>query len=224
MVVCEFAKMQAFGWNDNNPIQFTSCLQQIYQKKERPRGATKLQTTCPRAIHMYNYGMQGVDRHDQLRSNFALASCHGFKKYYIMHQLAQVDIVITNAGIYFSLANPHLKNKKGQHRKFNEDIAFIAVNSIDWQTVYGNSILDAIDAGTTHTPSDSDNKDEDVFDQLGVPNRSANISPIKDLAVTCHPISPFDKEFMDLHEIKYITKKGGESVTTIDLKKWIGKN
>jgi hypothetical protein len=62
---------------------------------------------------MYNDGMGGVDRHDQLRSKFALSSRHGFKKYYVTHQLAQVDIGITNAGIYISLVHPHLKNKGG---------------------------------------------------------------------------------------------------------------
>jgi hypothetical protein len=76
--------------------------------------------------------MQGVDRHDQSRSKFALASCRGFNKYYITYHLVQVDIGITNAGIYFSLANPHLKNKEGQHCSFNEDTAlhFIAVKLI----------------------------------------------------------------------------------------------
>jgi hypothetical protein len=173
---------------------------------------------------MYNDGMQGVDRHDQLRSKIALASHHGFMKYYVTHQLAQVDIGITNAGIYFSLAHPHLKKEEGQRCKFNEDIAirFIAANSLDWQSLYGNSVLDAIDSGATYTPSDSD--DEDIFDQLGVPNRSANLSPIKDPAVTCHPTSPFDKEFMALHKIKFLAKKGGDSVTTTDLRKWIGNN
>jgi hypothetical protein len=99
-----------------------------------------------------------------------------------------------------------LKNKEGQRRKFNADTApqFIAANSLDWQTIYGNSVLDVIDYGATHTPGDSD--DEDVFDQLGVPNRSANLSPIKDLAVTCRPTSPFDKEFMAFHEIKFLAK------------------
>jgi hypothetical protein len=165
-----------------------------------------------------------VDRHDQLRSTFALASHHGFKKYCIMQHLAQVDIGIINAGIYFSLANIYFKNKEDQRRKFNEDttLQFIAVNSLDWQTLYGNSVLDAINSGTTCTPSDSD--DEHVIDQLGVPNRLENLSPIKDIAVTCHPSIPFDKEFTDLHEIKYLTEKGVESVTTIDLKKWIGNN
>jgi hypothetical protein len=140
-----------------------------------------------------------VDRHDQLRSKFALASHHGFKKYHIMHQLAQVDIVITNTGIYLSLTNPHLKNKEGQCGEFNKDITlhFIAANSIEWQTLYGDSVLDTINYGATRTPGDSD--DEDVMDQLGVPNRLANLSPIKDLAGTYHPCSPFDKEFTEMH-------------------------
>jgi hypothetical protein len=168
MDVCEFAKMQAFGWNDKNPVHILST---AYSSQEittvwKQRGAAKLQIPCPRAIPMYNDGMQGVDRHDQLRSKFALASHRGFKKNSVTHQLAQVDIGIINACIYLSLEHPHLKNKEGQRRKFNEDIAlqFIAANSLDWQSLYGNPVLDAIDYGATHTPGDSD--DEDIFDQL----------------------------------------------------------
>jgi hypothetical protein len=74
-------------------------------------------------------------------------------------ELAQVDIGIKNTGIYFSLANPYLKNNEGERRKFNEGIAlqFIAVNSID-------SALDAIDSGTICKPGDSD--DEDIIEQV----------------------------------------------------------
>jgi hypothetical protein len=96
------------------------------------------------------------------------------------------------------------------------------VNSLDWKLLYVNSVLDAINSGATHTPGDSD--DEDVFDHIGVTHRLENLSPIKDPAVTCHPTSPLDKEFMALHKIKFLAKKGRDSVTTIDLKKWIGKN
>jgi hypothetical protein len=226
MAVCELAKMQAFGWNENNPVHIlsTTYSSQNITTVWRQCGAARLQIPCPRAIHIYSDGMKGVDRHDQLRSTFALASCHDFKKYYITHHLTQVDIGITNAGIYFSLAHPHLKNKEGQRRKFNEDIAlqFIAANSLDWQTLYDNSVLDAIDSGATHTPGDSD--DEDIFHLLGVPNCSENLFPIKDLAVTYHPTSTFYKELMALHEIKLLAKQGGDSVTTIYLKKLIEKN
>jgi hypothetical protein len=124
MDVCEFAKMQAFGWSDNNPVHILSIADSSQEGTTvwRQGGADKLQIPCPRAIPMYNDGMQGMDRHDQLRLKFALSSRHGFKKYYVTHQLAQVGIGIKNAGIYFSLAHPHLKNKEGQQRKVNEDM------------------------------------------------------------------------------------------------------
>jgi hypothetical protein len=116
MAVCEFTKMQAFGWNDNNPVRIlsTSDYSQEITTVWQQRGVAKLQIPCMCAIPMYNDVMQGVGRHDQLRSKFALASLRGFKKYYVTHQLAEVGIGITNAGIYFSLAYPHLNNKEGQ--------------------------------------------------------------------------------------------------------------
>jgi hypothetical protein len=160
MAVCKFSKMHFFGWNENNPLHILSTANSYKERKTvwRQRGAAKVQIPRPRAIPMYNDGMQGVDCHDQLRSTFALASRHCFKKYYITHQLSQVDIGITNAGIYLSLANTHLNNKDGQCHKFNEDIAIqlIASNPLDWQKLYGNSVLDAINSGTTRTPGDSD--------------------------------------------------------------------
>jgi hypothetical protein len=118
-----------------------------------------------------------------------------------------------------------LKKNEGQCRKFNKDIAlhFIAAKSIGWKVLYGNSVLDVCEYGTTCTPDRHDSDDEYIMEQLGVSNRPANISPIKDLSVTCHPCSPLDKEFMDMQKFKYLTKKGVNSVTTTDLKKWIGK-
>jgi hypothetical protein len=60
--------------------------------------------------------MQYVDLHEQLWAKFALSLRHGFKKYSIIHPLAQMDIDITNTCIYPFLANPHLKKKEGQIR------------------------------------------------------------------------------------------------------------
>jgi hypothetical protein len=116
MAVCEFSKMQAFGWNDKNPVHILSTADSSQKRTTvwRQRGAAKLQIACPREIRMYNDGMQGADCYDQLRSTFALASRHGFKKYYVTHHLAQVDIGIANEGIYLCLAHTHLKNKEGQ--------------------------------------------------------------------------------------------------------------
>jgi hypothetical protein len=142
-----------------------------------------------------------------------------------MHQLTQVDIGFANAGITFFLTNPNFKNNEGQHRKLDEDIFlhFIVAKSIDWQAIYGNSVLDVCDSGTTHTPGGHVSDDEDIMEHLRVPNCPSNLSPIKDLAVTCHPCSQFNTDFMYMPEFKCLTKKGVESVTTTGLKKWISK-
>jgi hypothetical protein len=84
---------------------------------------------------------------------------------------------------------------------------FIATKSIDWQALYGNSVLDVCDYGTTRTPGGNDDDDEDLTEQLRLPNCPANLSPIKDLAVTCLQRSPFDKDSMEMHEFKYLNKK-----------------
>jgi hypothetical protein len=56
MAVCEFAKMQAFFWNDNNPVHILSTADSSQERITvwRQRNAAKLQIPCPRAIPMYN--------------------------------------------------------------------------------------------------------------------------------------------------------------------------
>jgi hypothetical protein len=53
MDVYEFTKMQAFGWNDKNPVHILSTAD-----SSEERGAAKLQIPCPRTIPMYNGGMK----------------------------------------------------------------------------------------------------------------------------------------------------------------------
>jgi hypothetical protein len=134
MVVCEFAKMKAFGWNDNNLVCVLSTTDVSGPRATvtRQRGSRQMEVTCHLAIPNYNNDMQGVDHHEQLRSRFTLASRLGFKKYYITHQLAQMDMGITNADIYYFEANPHLKKREGARRSFFEDIAehFMCMQSI----------------------------------------------------------------------------------------------
>jgi hypothetical protein len=176
----------------------------------------------PLAIPKYNNVMQGVDRHDQLRSRFALASRHGFKKYYITHQLAQLDMGITHAGILQFEAHPELKNKEGQQRKFNKSIAnyFIKAMLISWEALYGNSILDL----DSQTPGNESDDDDNIMHQLGVLNMVSDpISPMKAVVDVCNPCSPFDKKFMDNHKIKYLKNKGVDSVELKVLKSHLGR-
>jgi hypothetical protein len=138
-----------------------------------------------------------------------------------MHQLARLDMGITNVGILYFEAHPQFKNKEGQQRKFNESIAnhFMQAGSIAWEPLYGNSNLD-LDSPTPGNDSDDDN---DVMQQLGVLNmRSTQLSPMKQAVDMCHPCSPFDKEFMDHREMKYLKKKGVPSVEVQVLKSQLG--
>jgi hypothetical protein len=120
--------------------------------------------------------------------------------------LAQLDISITNVGIIYFEAHPELKNKEGQRRKFNESIAnqFIQVRSISWEALYGNSILDY----DSQTPGNESDYDDNIMHQLGVLNTaSGRFSPMKAVVDVCNTCSPFDKEFMDNHKIKYLKRK-----------------
>jgi hypothetical protein len=52
MAVCFFAKMQAFGWNDNNPVHMFSTADVSMPRTHvvRQRGSTKLQIPPPLSI------------------------------------------------------------------------------------------------------------------------------------------------------------------------------
>jgi hypothetical protein len=216
MAVCEFAKMKAFGWNDNNPVHVLSTADTSGPRTTvtQKRGSKQMQVPCPLAIPSYNKNMQGFDNHDQLRSRFTTASRHVFKKYYIIMQLANMDMVIMNADKLFFEANPHLKKKEGARRSFVEDIAELSMdeNYIDWEGIYGPSTVD-LNYGATRTPGKySDAKD--ILNDVGVPNLAAShFSPRKDKSIdTCVPVSPFSQEFMDLHKSPYLERKQVTSV------------
>jgi hypothetical protein len=53
------------------------------------------------AIKRYNRFMQAVDRNDQLRVAFSLATRHAFKKYYIKYFLSLFDIYMTNEMVHY---------------------------------------------------------------------------------------------------------------------------
>jgi hypothetical protein len=136
--------------------------------------------------------------------------------------LAQLDIGITNSGILYFEAHPELKNKEGQNSRFNESIAnhFIQARSISWEALYGDSILD-IDS---QTPGNESDDDYNIMHQLGVLNMTSDrLSPMKAVVDVCNPCSPFDKEFMDNQEIKYLKKKGVDNVELKVLKSQLGK-
>jgi hypothetical protein len=184
-----------------------------------------MQVPCLLAVPNYNNNMQEVDRHDQLRSRFILASRHRFKKYYITHQLPQMDMGITNAAICYFEANPHLKKKEGVRHSFVAEIAdhLMDANSIDWEQLYSHSNLN-LDSGVTQTPGE-DSDDEDMLDQLGVPTLAVQqLSAGRDISIDlCVQCSHYLKESMDLYESCYLEKKKIASIGNQVLKNQIEK-
>jgi hypothetical protein len=136
--------------------------------------------------------------------------------------LVQQDIGITNAGILYFEAHPELKNKEGQRRTFNESIVdhFFQATSISCEALYGNSFLNL----DSQTPGNESDDDDNIMHHLGVMNTASDrCSPMKAVVDVCNPCSQFDKEFMDNHEIKYLKKKGVDSVELKVLKSQLGR-
>jgi hypothetical protein len=76
VVVYEFVKMKAFGWNDSNHVHVFSTADASVPRimGTRQRGRNQMQVPFPLAIPNYNNNMQGVDCHSQLHRR-ALAGC-----------------------------------------------------------------------------------------------------------------------------------------------------
>jgi len=81
--------------------------------------------------------MGGVDRHDRLQSIFSLGKQHKFKKYYVKLMLFLVDIALTNAWIYYQMANDQVGEKAGDRADFYIRIASDMIHQdLDFEALY----------------------------------------------------------------------------------------
>jgi hypothetical protein len=96
-----------YGWVDGNPVHFlTTADGSEVVTVQRRVNSERRQVSAPVGIKRYNNGMQGVDRHDQLRKLFSIADRHGFKKYYMKIFLGLLDMAMVNAWLHYKLVNP----------------------------------------------------------------------------------------------------------------------
>jgi hypothetical protein len=77
--------------------------------------------------------MQGVDRHDQLRERFSIASGASFKHWYKKLGFALIDIAITNLYVLYTLCEP--VNRRDSHLHFQTKLANQMLFETDW-TLY----------------------------------------------------------------------------------------
>ncbi len=94
--------------------------------------------------------MQAVDRHDQLRNTFSLASRHDFKKYYVKIILGLIDMALVNAYIHYKLVNAENCKKDSARYEFM-DSSGDALLTTDWDNfansesgISNDSIFEAI--------------------------------------------------------------------------------
>jgi hypothetical protein len=106
--------MLAVGWIDNKSVHFVSTADTTETViVNRRAGNKKIEVIAPVAIKNYNKFMGGVDHHDRLRSTFSLCKAHKLRKYYMKLFLFLLDVGITNAWIYYKMANPASSKKYG---------------------------------------------------------------------------------------------------------------
>ncbi len=126
----------AVGWLDNKAVNFVSTADMTDMVfVERKVKNEKIKIPAPEVVKNYNLCMGGVDKHDKLRSTFALGKHHKFKKYYVKLMLFLMDIAMTNSWIYYKLVNPSKCRKNESRADYFLSIAEHLVRpGFDWAT------------------------------------------------------------------------------------------
>jgi hypothetical protein len=151
MVSDEKYGIACYGWIDGNPVHFLTTADGTSTNEVTRRvGRQEKKVAAPICIKRYNHGMQAVDRHDQMRQTFSLASRHGFKKYYIKIILGLMDMALVNAFIHYKLVNPEACKKDSARYDFMESLAN-ALLTTEWDSfansesgISNDSIFEAI--------------------------------------------------------------------------------
>lgn len=158
--------MVAVGWLDNKAVHFISTADTTAFKSVQRRICNeKVQVPASEVVANYNKFMGGVDKHDKLRSTFALGKRHKFKKYYVKLMLFLFDIALTNSWIYYKLNNKE-KTKKAESRAdfFLSLASELVKQDVDWATRYKVTASSMV-----HSPSTNENFLDNVDDVMRIP-------------------------------------------------------
>jgi Transposase IS4 len=150
--------MIAVGWLDNKAVHFiTTADTTAMQTVQRRIQNEKVNVPAPEVVANYNKFMGGVDKHDKLRSTFALGKHHKFKKYYVKLMLFLFDIALTNSWIYYKLKNKEKTKKAEARADFFLSLATELVKpDVDWASRYKLSATVMDDSPNSNDNSSSD--------------------------------------------------------------------
>jgi len=138
------------GWLDNKAVNFISTADTTAVKAVKCRITNdKVEVAALEIVVNYNKYMGVMDQHDRLQSSFSLSKAHKFKKYYVKLLLFLMDVALTNAWVYYSLANPDEANKDGARADFFVTLGGQLVKqNIDWESKYKNNTKEMLMKGT----------------------------------------------------------------------------
>ncbi|RHY78307.1 hypothetical protein DYB30_014057 [Aphanomyces astaci] len=121
----------AVSWLDGTVVNMLSTADATTKSYVHRRiGSETRQQECLSLVGLYNKYMQGVDRHDQLRERFSIASGASFKHWYKKLGFALVDIAITNLYVLYTLCEP--VNRRDSHMHFQTKLANQMLFETDW--------------------------------------------------------------------------------------------
>eukprot|EP00978_Attheya_sp_CCMP212_P002546 scaffold5157_cov34-Attheya_sp.AAC.2 len=133
MAVALKENMSIFGWNDGCGVHMLSTADGTKMGSVQHQIGSVSQTVqAPLVVPRYNNGMQGVDRHDQLRNLFALSKRHQFQKYYMTLIMGLIDFALVNANIHYHMVHPVLK-KSNEHRAVFMESLCLGLRSANWR-------------------------------------------------------------------------------------------
>eukprot|EP00978_Attheya_sp_CCMP212_P001189 scaffold2466_cov40-Attheya_sp.AAC.2 len=133
MAVALKEHMSIFGWNDGCPVHMLSTADGTkIGSVQRQIGSVSQTVKAPVVVPRYNKGMQGVDRHDQLRNLFALSQRHQFQKYYMTLIMALIDFAVVNANIHYHMVHPILK-QSSEHRAIFMQSLSLGLRNANWR-------------------------------------------------------------------------------------------
>jgi hypothetical protein len=158
MAVSVKEHMSIFGWNDGNGVHMLSTADgtEIGTVTRQIKAVSKV-ITAPKVVKLYNDGMQGVDRHDQLRTLFSLATRHQFRKYYVTLMMALIDFALVNAYLHYHMAHPLLRRHKEHRAQFMQTLSEELRNA-NWHTLQTKHYQRSMPRSSKNTESGDDAK------------------------------------------------------------------
>ena len=183
--------MSIFGWNDGCGVHMLSTADGTkITTVRRQIGSIPTDVDAPIVVRRYNKGMQGVDRHDQLRNLFALSQRHQFQKYYMTLIMALIDFALVNATIHYHMVHPHLKSSN-EHRAIFMETLCSSMRSTNWrklQEEHYRSQISCDEDVTNRHPNIS--IPSSVRRMLGLDKLNSNGTSVQEEVISRHVSSP----------------------------------